>query len=181
MKKILAIIGLSFLVMGNVSLAQQAILPASTQVTFKVLNVSQDNKDAQQTGANPGDVLRYELTIKSDTEDINNFVASIDVSNILKAAELIDPGLGKLEGNNLIYPAFSYQAPCEQVFTFFVRVKENCGGMDKVTVTAQGISTNVVLHCGLAQTGLSYTWFIAGGIFCILLSFLLFFSRRSAH
>ncbi len=146
-----------FLLFPAASLADG--LPPSASKTLKVLNVSQSNQNAQIVGASPGDVLRYEFSIKSNTEPVDAYVFSMDISMIFKAADLIDPGSGVLSGTALVYPAFSHTAPCEQVFTFFVRVKSDCGDLDRIISVAEGQALNVPLNCGIVHMTISNpTW-----------------------
>jgi LPXTG-motif cell wall-anchored protein len=129
------------------------------EFSYQVINISQENAQAQSSGANPGDVLRYELKITSDFTNIENYIAEIDVSDILKKGEIIDAGLGEVYGNILRFPAFSQEAPCERIFSFFVRIKP-CDEIDdyQVRSTAEGIQTQVPINCGLAQTGPGMMW-----------------------
>lgn len=116
----------------------QAALPASAVYSYSSVNISQGNKDASQMPARPGDTIRYQVEITSDTEDVNQFIADIDISDILASADLVDSGLGVLSGTTLTYPAYSQKAPCNKKFTFFVRVKQDCGGKDMMRSTANG-------------------------------------------
>ncbi len=156
---------------------------------FTVLNISQGNKDATQIGARAGDVLRYEVRVSSETDDVKDFITSVDVSEITKVADIIDSGLGKVDGMTLTYPAFSHLAPCDKTFTFFARVKKDCGTMSGVKVIANDVATlNVQLNCEekapaaapveteipedapLVQVGPNGNWMIAFiGFLCILL------------
>lgn len=140
----------------SISVFAQA-LPSTAEVTFSVVNISQENKDAQQVGANNGDVLRYEILINSATEDVSDYVATLDLENLLGVTEIIDTGLGELTETQLSFPAFSQAAPCEKVFTFFVRVKP-CDGKNSVEVTVNGKTTKVTLNCGLTESGPGFTW-----------------------
>ncbi|MCK5461301.1 hypothetical protein KAI58_04940 [Candidatus Gracilibacteria bacterium] len=132
-------------------------LPTTADVTFSVLNVSQENKDAQQIGANNGDVLRYEILISSDEEDVVNYITTVDLTNLLEATEIIDTGFGELTGTQLGFPAFSQTVPCEKSFSFFVRVKP-CDGNASVEVSVNGKTTKVMLNCGLTESGSSFSW-----------------------
>lgn len=128
-------------------------LPSSATTSLSVVNISQNNADAMETGARPGDILRYEFIMDSQSEDVKDYIARINVSGIMPAVTFTDVGLGSLEGNVLTFPAYSQQAPCNQVYTFFVQVTEDCGDLENVTVSAEGESIRVNLNCGLSQTG----------------------------
>lgn len=147
-------------------------------LSFSVLNVSQENKDAQTVGAREGDVLRYEFLIDSKSEDVANFVASVDLSKVLNGGELIDTGLGVLNENVLDFPSFSQSAPCQKVFTFFVRIKP-CNGVTSLTATAHGKTTKVDINCGLTKSGPSQNYLIL--IFSIIGigGFVFFYTRKS--
>lgn len=147
------------------------VLPSSATVVMSVVNTSQDNADATQSGARPGDVLRYEIMLNSQTEDVVNFVPSINVSGIEAVVEFTNTGFGVLNAGQLVYPAYSHQAPCTQAFTFFVRVKDDCGSITSMTVTnAEAGSVVVPLNCGLAQTGPSQTFYLIAGLLMIMLT-----------
>lgn len=128
-------------------------LPSSATTSLSVVNISQNNADAMETGARPGDILRYEFVMDSQSEDVKDYIARINVSGIMPAVTFTDVGLGSLEGSVLTFPAYSQQAPCNQVYTFFVQVAEDCGDLENVTVSAEGKNVRVNLNCGLSQTG----------------------------
>jgi hypothetical protein len=147
-------------------------LPQTTQVSFSVVNISRDNADAQAVGAGPGDVLRYELRIQSDTEDVNGFIATVDINQVLQAAEIIDTGLGEINGSTLTYPPFTQLAPCQQVFTFFARIKEDCGGVKNLQASSTGQTANVPIACSLTRTGPGMNnWWILASLLIVLLLF----------
>ncbi|MCF7918110.1 hypothetical protein K9L27_03910 [Candidatus Gracilibacteria bacterium] len=147
-KNILWVLGILFL-WGTAS----AQVPPSASFALSVVNISQDNKNAVIQGAQPGDVLRYELMLTSQREDVIDFSTSVDVTNILKAAEIIDTGLGEINRNVLTYPAINQKAPCTYAFTFFARIRPNCGDMKNISVTWEGKTIQAPLHCGLVPTG----------------------------
>jgi len=154
-------------------------LPSTAQVTLSVTNVSQDNADATQSGARPGDVLRYEINLNSPTEDVVNYVSSINVSGIESVVEFTNTGFGVRENGMVTYPAYSQSAPCTQAFTFFVRVKEDCAEMTALNVSnAEAGNLAVPLNCGLAQTGPSQTLFLLAGVMMLLLTFVFGFFGR---
>ncbi len=133
---------------GTAAAQAPAGLPSSATYSYSVVNISQGNKDATATAARPGDTLRYEITFTSNTEDVQDFVASADVSSILQAADMIDAGLGVISGGTLKFPAFSQKAPCAKKFAFFVRVKKDCGGVTSINSSANGSSgLTVNLQC----------------------------------
>ena len=148
--------------------AQNFGIPASAVTDFSVVNVSQENSDAQKVGARAGDVLRYELKIQSGVEDVNNFVATVDLVQLLDGFEMVDAGLGKIDGNTLTFPPFSHLAPCEQIFTFFARAKENCGQLQSVVVSSTGKTITVPVNCKLAKVGPSADMLIFGGFLIAL-------------
>lgn len=105
-------------------------------VDYSVLNISQDNVDATVSGAHPGDVLRFEMTITSDT-DVAEFIPQANLLDILPAATLTDQGLGEVQGNDLVFPTIANAtAPVEEKFVFFARVKEDCGSVTSVVSQA---------------------------------------------
>jgi len=128
-------------------------LPASATTNFTVVNISQNNADALETGARPGDVLRYEFSFNSETEDVKDYVAQVNVAGIDAAVDFTDVGVGVLENGVITFPSYSQNAPCNQVYTFFVQVKDDCGELDVVTVSAEDRTIRVNLNCGLTQTG----------------------------
>ncbi len=134
-------------------LQSTAELLAPAQYTYGVINVSQNNADAQSVGARTGDVLRYEYVINSEQEDVVNFVASLDISQILQNADIIDAGLGNVNGGTITFPSFTQQAPCKKVFTFFVRVNKCTPNTQMVSTSNTGEQTSVRLDCELAQSG----------------------------
>jgi len=155
-------------IMGSMS---SGSLPSSAEVTLSVVNVSQDNADASQSGARPGDVLRYEILLNSPTEDVSNYVPSINVSGIESVVEFTNTGFGVRENGNIMYPAYSQSAPCSQAFTFFVRINEDCSSLTSMAVSnSEAGSVSVPLNCGLAQTGPSQSFFLMAGLMMILLT-----------
>ena len=149
MKKILLT---SVLILASFSsvFAQDALPP---EVDIAVVNISQDNKNALSVGARVGDVLKYEIAIRSQTSNAVEFETQIDVSHVLQATEIIDAGLGQLDGEALVFPAFTQVAPYEKDFSFFTRVIEDCGGLNTLEVTAHGVTKKVDLACGLTDSG----------------------------
>ncbi len=153
MKKTFIALSLLGTFLANNVLAQDFPV-GDPQVKFEVVNVSQDNQNAESVGARPGDVLRYSLTAFSQSENAENFSPKIDISQILVTTELIDTGIGEVsESKELIFPAFSQAAPYERNFTFFSRVKPDCGNFGELSVSAHGKVTLVKLNCGLTTTG----------------------------
>ena len=128
-------------------------LPASATTTLSVVNISQNNANALETGARPGDVLRYEFAFNSETEDVKDYVAQINVSGLGNAVDFTDTGVGVLENGIITFPSYSQNAPCDQTYTFFVQVKDDCGDVDVVTVSSEDRTIRVNLNCGLSQTG----------------------------
>lgn len=141
-------------------------LPADAYYEFNVYNISQANKDATVVGARPGDTLKYEVVFGSDISDVEDFVTRVNVGEILQGATLIDAGLGTLEGNSLVFPSYSHVAPCQKKFSFFVRVKKDCGTLAQMSATANdAVTRTVTLECSeekviITQTGPS-TWVVA--------------------
>ncbi len=126
---------------------------AQDETEFSVVNVSQANRDAEIVGGRPGDVLRYELLFRSSSQSADNIMPVVDVSRILEATDMIDTGLGEVSGGELVFPAFSQVAPYERSFTFFTRVKKDCGEIKILEALAHGNTTSVDLACGLAGSG----------------------------
>lgn len=125
---------------------------AAPTYNYKVVNISQDNADATISGAKEGDVLRYEFDITSDTQDVVDFVLNLDISDVLKSAEMIDAGLGAVAGTNISFPAFTQQAPCQKIYTFFVRVKP-CDDDVSIDAAGYGYDLRVPLTCDLVESG----------------------------
>lgn len=136
----------------NNSTVASAQTSDGADLSYNVYNVSQKNSDATVIGARVGDVLRYEFSIKSDSNDVVDFTTSLDISNILANTEMVDAGLGNLNGGTITFPSFTQQAPCKKMFTFFVRVKD-CEGDKSMTTTGHDLSINVNLTCELAKSG----------------------------
>ncbi len=170
MKKVF-LFGLGLLVFPLVVGA--APLPLSTEVSVSVMNISQDNADAKQVGARPGDILRYALSIRSESEDVVEYVPQMDIGDILERAAVVNAGMGEVVENILTFPVFTKAAPYEQEFTFFVRVK-SCSGDPKITFNVEGVNGDVqVQGCALASSGASQAWgmFTIVGIGLLLLVF----------
>ncbi len=141
-------------------------LPADGVVDFSVINISQENENAEISGANAGDTLRYEVIIKTISSSLIDFEPIVDISDILVATEIIDAGLGEVVGNNLVFPTFSQAAPCEKVFSFFVRVKEDCGQLETIISKFHNETTTVEISCDLPETG-------SGNQMVLLIAFIL--------
>lgn len=179
MKKFFFGLILTGLAFSGIALAQA--LPESATLEFHIINASQENADAMDVGAQAGDVLRYELMLSSETEDVMGFETSVDLTQILKAGEVIDTGLGEIDGNILTFPSVDKSAPCTHEFTFFVRIGQNCGGMQTLPVRWEGINRNITLHCGLAPTGPDAWGTFIFGILAAAAIFLSWgFSRKEA-
>ena len=133
--------------------ASTAGLPSSATKTLSVVNISQNNQDALASGARAGDILRYQYVIDSQSEDVKNYVAQVDLSGLTNAVNFTDVGLGTVSGSMLTFPAYSQAAPCNQIYTFFVQVKEDCGDLKAVNVSAGDKSIRVNLNCGLTKVG----------------------------
>ena len=149
----------------DLTMTIQSSLPGDGLVSFGVINIAQENADAEKSGANAGDTLRYEVRIKTTSSDLVDFKPIVDISNILVATDIIDAGLGEVVGNNLVFPIFSQSAPCEKVFSFFVRVKKDCGKIKTVVASAHNEKTTVKITCDLPKTG-------AGNPMALLIAFL---------
>ncbi|MCF7812665.1 hypothetical protein K9M59_03695 [Candidatus Gracilibacteria bacterium] len=164
--------------LSSISFAQA--LPPSVDFTLEAVNISHENKNAEQLGARPGDVVRYELTLYSETENIIDYTSQVNVAQVLETSEIIDTGLGVLQGNMLVYPAVNKSAPCTHTFSFFARVKPDCGSFESVSLSWEGQSVNVPLHCSLTPTGPAsngtFAFALIAGI-AILIS--LAFNRKS--
>lgn len=161
---------------------QPGVLPNSAQVNLTVTNISQDDQNAQVVGARPGDVLAYTISLNSPTEDVIDFIPTVNIANISSMVEFTDTGFGVRENGNIIYPAYSHQAPCEQEFTFFVRVLDQCveGASLQVSSPETG-GTAVNLNCGLAQTGPTQQLFLLLGLVMLIVTLFFTFSARSKH
>ena len=146
MKKIVFALALSLLSLPV--LVQAQALPGSATSTLSAVNISQGNKDAAAVGVKPGDAVRFSLTIESQTDDVSDYVAIVDVSALLDQAEIIDITKGKLEGSNIVFNAFSHKAPCKEPFSFFVRFKECKNGVSSLNVSGEGKTLSVPTSCG---------------------------------
>jgi len=175
MKKVL--LGLVLMLGLMVGSAHAQTLPPDTQINFSALNISMENQDAEQVGARAGDVLRYELKLSSD-QAITDYETSINVGEILSAAELLDTGLAALDGEALAYPLLSRSSAWEQAFTFFARVAPDCGGMQDMSTAFGAQTVKVSLQCQMPRTGPTGLFV---GIFATLLLFgyLIFGHRRT--
>ncbi len=151
MKKTIAIVLGSFFLVGNV-LAQGA--PAGMNVKLEVVNVAQNNQNAESVGARPGDVLRYELTLNSETRNASGVIPKIDVSQLVQAADIIDAGMGTVSGDKqLEYPALSQAAPYRRTYSVFARVRPDCGSLGTMSVKSLGKTSSVQMTCDLANSG----------------------------
>ena len=133
------------------------------------------NQNAREVGARPGDVLRYELVLASE-EFIADYETRVNIAEITLAAELIDTGLGEMTDNFLIFPKFSREGGWQQEFTFFARIKQDCGGANQIRTSFGAKILTVPLQCGLTETG--PTGLIIGIFLIIVLFGYLFFGRR---
>jgi len=128
-------------------------LPVDGFIEFGVINIAQENADAEVVGAKAGDTLRYEVKITTTSSNLVDFQAVVDISDILIATDIIDAGLGEVVDNDLVFQTFSQTAPCEKVFSFFVKVKKDCGKMETIFADAHGATTSVEINCDLPATG----------------------------
>lgn len=153
-------------------------LPGSASKTLSVTNISMDNADALSSGARAGDVLRYSFKIQSQTEGVNNFVPRFDVSGLMGKVDFTELGLGQLNGNQLVFPAYSNKAPCEQEFTFFVQVKD-CSQIStkSLSTSIEGRNANLNVSCGLTPTGPSQ-YLMYGSVLAIIMLMVFFFTSR---
>lgn len=108
-------------------------------------NTSQNNQDATQVGAYPGDVIRFDLDV-FPVDGPEDFI-TIDVSNIIDQSRIIDKGFGELTGTQLAYPVFEGSE-----MTFFVRVNEQCSSTDPLL---EGIAGGNVVRVDLFCSGTS--------------------------
>ena len=140
------------------------------KVTFSVVNMAEGNADATKVGAKRNDTLRYNISIDSETKDVEGFVATMDFSDVLKYAEIVTKGDAVLEGTTLKFPAFSQKAPCKKEFQVVVRMK-NCGD-DNIISAKSGNSKNdlnVKLDCPaeeLPETGAS-EWYVIAALIAL--------------
>lgn len=159
---------------------QAAGLPTTTDVNFNVINISMDNQDALSVGARPGDILRFELAIQSDTEDVMNYVARMDIASVLENTEIVDTGLAEIQGNEIVFPPFSHAAPCQHIFVFFARVKDCAAEGLNITAGGEGQNVMVPVQCAaepapLVPTGaptwmtivLAFAGVLMGGLFFV--------------
>ncbi len=135
------------LTFGLTGLVNAQSLPGSATSSISVVNISQGNKDATQVGVRAGDALRYELIISSDSEDVTDYVAQIDISGIQDRVEIIDITKGRVEGGKIIFDSYSHSAPCEKKFSFFVRFKDCSVGSGALSISSEGKSASVATSC----------------------------------
>jgi len=155
--------------LSGIAFAQElATYPDFVITDFSVINISKENSDAVQVGARAGDVLRYEVAVGSQTTDIAGLVPQVEAGEVLQAGDIIDSGLGVAKGNVLEFPAYSAAAPCEKAYTFFVRLKEDCGGLESVSATFAGKTLKVPVACKLTKVGPSTNVMIFGGLVVVL-------------
>ena len=179
MKKLIFVLSVGIFSIGG--MVSAVALPESTDVYFSVVNVAKGNEDATKAAARPGDTLRYELKIVSDFEDVSDFEVRLNISNILQNADIIDVGSGSVVENELVFPPFSQVAPCEKIYTFFVRVK-SCTQDKNISVTALGKTLSVNIVCKakkLITSGGSFTWWMYAVLFGMIAFVFGVFSRKS--
>ncbi len=134
----------SAIVFGYVLALSFFVVPfahAFDSVVWSVQNTSQNNADALQDGAYPGDVLRFDIDV-TPVDGPEDFLL-VDVTQIIDKSRIIDKGFGDLSGNELSYPVFDGSE-----MTFFVRVNQDCTTADPTLMaTADGESVSVNLFC----------------------------------
>ncbi len=126
MKKILlAIIYSGFyisLIQAQSNINPSGALPLSTEIAILAKNIVL-NKDATDVGVRPGDTFKISFLIKSETENIKNFVPMIDISELSKVADIITMETGKIQGDKVVFPPYSARAPCEESFDIIAKIK----------------------------------------------------------
>lgn len=128
----------------------QVDMPPNENIT--VINASQDNQDALMVGARPGDILRFQYTVQSDTE-LSNFVPMLSLGDF-SGGTVTDAGQGVLDAGNLVFPMLENGIPpVQENYTFFVRVNEQCGGQTMLNVSPQGGVPVMVNLVECSQTG----------------------------
>lgn len=155
MKKLFYVFALSLLVTPFASAQFDEMMPPSGNITTEsvtVINASQDNQDALSVGARPGDILRFEYRVESET-GVSNFVPMVSLGDF-SGATITDPGLGAFDAGNLVFPMIENGVPpLQESYTFFARVNEQCGGQTMLNVTPQGGNPITVNLTECAQTG----------------------------
>ncbi len=128
----------------------------SSLTGISAVNISNDNQDAVTEGAVGGDIVRYQLRYSSQMQSAEEVTPRINVAEVIRAAHIIELGGGELVGSEIVFPTFSLSAPFEKDFTFFVRIKPECGELESMRAESEGRSINVKLLCGskgLTRTG----------------------------
>lgn len=151
-------------------------LPASAAIDFQVQNVSQDNSNAVRVGANPGDVIRYEVSISG--EEPEGMMRDVDLSEVLNSSTMVNAGGGTLVGDLLLQYPEEFCSTCDnQVFSFFVRVNPECVNGDVLEAEVEGELSRVRLNCDeLAESGPAPLAFAVLAMIVILASVM--FSNR---
>jgi hypothetical protein len=127
-------------------------IPVSAAIDISVQNVSQDNLNAVRTGVRSGDVLRYEISINGSDVNTEN-ETTLDLSDALTKAKMVNAGGGTLEGNMLSFPE-SFCLTCDgQTFSFFIRANDTCVEGETIDILYAGQNISVPFQCELADSG----------------------------
>ena len=171
-------LGFALLLLLPGFLAHSAPLPSSAEVSLTATNISQENADATEIGANSGDVIRYDLEIKSQTAKIENYSASIQLDPLFaQNFEIVDLGMGRQQSSEIVFDPVTASAPSSQMMTFFARVKAQCADKTSILVESESAATSVKLSCQLSATGPSLgVWLLL--ILAAGLGFGFFFVRQ---
>jgi len=178
MKKI--VLGLGLMVFsvftGTHSVDAQS---ADYNVKWEAVNISKDNVNAVVNGVRPGDVVRYEVVLTGG-DGPGTYSPSVNVSDILNKAELINLGGGTLEGSNLVFPQKLCAGCDEQRFSFFARAKDVCNTASSMMASINNVRVTVPFECEreLIQTGPNLLLFLSIGLIMTIMGYFILSLKR---
>jgi len=175
MKKIVLVLGLMFSAFfaGNYVNAQTS----NYNVAWEAVNISKDNVNAVTSGVRPGDVVRYEVVLTGG-DGPGTYSPSVNVSDVLNKAELINLGGGKLEGTNLVFPQKLCAGCEEQRFSFFARAKDVCAQATSMMASINNVRVVVPFECELVQSGPSILLALSVGLILIIMGYFILSLKR---
>ncbi len=106
---------------------------SNLEVTFESLNTSQANRDASIVGAKPGDVIRFDYRVQSDIAQ--SVMPQFHAQHLTPAAEIIDSGLLKANGNIVGGYQKNFTDKFDHTFSLFARVEQDCGGKSNMSLS----------------------------------------------
>lgn len=135
---LLAVLGVIFALQKNFDKKKDEAA-ANAIMSIAVYNQTK-NKDAQQSGAEPNDIIVYTLTAENPSDEvINEYVLEINTADISELAILIDAqGANYNSANNtLIWTTLDIPAKSSISKNFTVRVKESLPAGSDLVMTAK--------------------------------------------